>query len=47
VSELRVLIKPTTIARLKLYEQDYESRFPLIDQVVDEAIHDYLRTIGW
>jgi hypothetical protein len=41
-----VRIKPITLARLKLYTQDYHYGFPLLDEVVDEALHDFLISMG-
>ncbi len=45
-AELKVRIKPTTIARLNLFCQSNAYGYPLIDQVVDEALHDYLVSMG-
>jgi hypothetical protein len=44
---LRVAIKPTTKERLVLYCDDYDSGLLLIDEVVNEALHDYLIRRGW
>jgi hypothetical protein len=43
---LKVRIKPTTVARLKLLSQSNVYGYPLIDQMVDEALHDYLVLMG-
>ncbi|HYU77273.1 MAG TPA: hypothetical protein VEL31_31785 [Ktedonobacteraceae bacterium] len=47
VARLDVRIKPTTIARLRLFSQDLVYATPLIDEVVDEALHDYLIRMGY
>lgn len=46
-ARLKALVKPTTLARLKLYTQDYHYGFPLLDEAVNEAIHDFLISMGY
>jgi hypothetical protein len=46
-ARLQVRIKPTTVARLKLFCDAYENECPLIDEVVDTALEEYLRTRAW
>jgi len=46
-ARLTARIKSTTLARLKLYTQDYYYGFPLLDEAVDEALHDYLIMMGY
>lgn len=46
-ARLSARIKPTTLARLQLYTQDYNSGFPSLDLAVDEALHDYLVLMGY
>lgn len=46
-ARLLALIKPTTLARLQIYTQDYHYGFPLLDEAVDEALHDYLVMMGY
>jgi hypothetical protein len=46
-AELKVRVKPLTMARLKLYAQDYSSGYPSLDELVDEALHEYLLRMGW
>jgi hypothetical protein len=41
-ARLQVRIKPNTMARLKLFCDDYDTGYPLIDEVVDKALHEYL-----
>lgn len=47
VARLDVRIKPTTVARLRLFSQDPVYATPLIDEVVDEVLHDYLIKMGY
>jgi hypothetical protein len=45
-AQLKVRIKPTTVARLKLLSQSNAYGYPSIDEMVDEALHDYLVLMG-
>lgn len=47
IARVPARVRPTTIARLRLLEKDPFYGFPLLDEVVDEAIHDYLVTMGY
>lgn len=47
ISRVPARVRPTTIARLRLLEDDPYYGFPLLDEVVDEAIHDYLVRMGY
>jgi hypothetical protein len=46
-AKLEARIKPNTMARLKLFCDDVENGFPLLDEVIDEALHDYLSRRFW
>ena len=46
-AQLSVRIKPITLARLHLYTQDYHYGCPLLNEAVDEALHDYLISMGY
>ena len=47
ISRVPARVRPTTIARLRLLEKDPHYGFPLLDEVVDQAIHDYLISMGY
>jgi hypothetical protein len=47
IARVPARVRPTTIARLRLFENDPFYGFPLLDEVVDEAIHDYLVKMGY
>jgi hypothetical protein len=46
-ARLKARIKPTTLARLNLYTKDYHYGFPLLDEAVNEALHDFLVKMGY
>lgn len=46
IARVPARVRPTTIARFRLLEKDPFSGFPLLDEVVDQAIHDYLVKMG-
>ncbi len=47
ISRVPARVRPTTIARLRLLEKDPHYGCPLLDEVVDQAIHDYLVSMGY
>ena len=47
ISRVPARVKPTTIARLRLFSNDPHYGFPDLNQAVDEAIHDYLVLMGY
>ena len=47
ISRVPARVRPTTIARLRLLEKDPYYGCPLLDEVVDESLHDYLVKMGY
>ena len=47
IARVPARVRPTTIARLRLLEKEPAYGFPSLDEVVDEAIHAYLVTMGF
>lgn len=47
ISRVPARVRPTTIARLQLFSNDPDYGFPSLDRAVDEAIHDYLVSMGY
>jgi len=47
ISRVPACVRPTTIARLRLFSNDPSYGFPSLDEAVDEAIHNYLVTMGY
>jgi hypothetical protein len=47
ISRVPARVRPTTIARLRLFANNPYYAHLSLDQVVDEAIHDYLVSMGY
>jgi hypothetical protein len=47
IARVPARVRPTTIARLRLFANDPNYGFPSLDEAVDEAIHDYLVSMDY
>ena len=47
IARVPARVRPTTIARLRLFANDPHYGFPLLEEAVDEALHDYLVKMGY